>query len=262
MKTFWSVLLAMVVMLVQAIGGSLPASLLLDRANPLREPLGTLSVTLTALLLVYLIRRFLYGRPWAALGWRNPSRVLLGVLAGAVPVLAAKGLSLAVGESTWVSADPSLYAGVPLVAVVILLGQAFPEELLWRGHLFDTLSGRLSPRTVMIILSVGFGAMHIISGGGGNTVTERLLYVVMATALGFSCTAARVRGGGLWMAVGVHLGFHLGLRVLPVQPAHLGVLLILMAITLTLAGAALLRGHLGGHGLISPDPQASKGVAA
>ncbi|TMR95079.1 CPBP family intramembrane glutamic endopeptidase [Nonomuraea basaltis] len=257
MKTLWSVFLAVVVMLAQVFIGAVPALLLLDQANPLREPLGALGITLTGLLLVYLIRRFLYRRPWPALGWRNPSHVLLGVLAGAVPVLAANGLSLAMGASTLGPIDASVYAWLPLGAVVLLLGQAFPEELLWRGHVFDTLSVRLSPRAVVIIVSAGFGVLHIISQSAADTITERLLYVVMAVALGFACTAARVRGGGLWMAVGVHLGFHLGMRVLPLQPVHFSVMLVLQAITLALAGAVLLRGQ----GLISPDPRASKRVA-
>ncbi|MEV0831234.1 CPBP family intramembrane glutamic endopeptidase [Nonomuraea rubra] len=258
MRTLWSVVLVMVVMLVQALAGSLPAALLLDQANPLREPLGALGITLTALLLVHLIRRFPGRRPWQALGWRNPSGVLLGVLAGAVPVLAANGLALAMGASTWVPIDPSVYAWLPLAAVVVLLGQAFPEELLWRGHLFETLSTRLSPRTVVFISSAGFGVLHIFSQSAADTVTERLLYVVMAVALGFACTAARVRGGGLWMAVGVHLGFHLGMRVLPLQPVDFGVMLVLQTITLTLVGAVLLRGRRP----ISPDPQAGERVAA
>jgi hypothetical protein len=53
-----------------------------------------------------------------------------------------------------------------------------------------------------------------------------------------------------WMAVGVHWGFHLGWRVLPLQSVHFGVTLVLLTITLTLAGAVLLRGQ----GLRSTDP--------
>ncbi|TMR24991.1 CPBP family intramembrane metalloprotease [Nonomuraea turkmeniaca] len=257
MKTLWSVVLVIVAMLAQALIGSAPALLLLGQANPLRQPLGALGITLTALLLAYLIRRFLDRRPWAALGWRNPSHILLGVLAGAVPAVAASGLSLAVGASTWVPVDVSLYAGLPLLAVVLLLNQAFPEELLWRGHLVDTLSVRLSPQAVVIISSAGFGALHIFSQSDADTLAEKLFFVVMATALGFACTAARVRGGGLWMAVGVHWGFHLGMRVLPLQSVHFGVTLVLLTVTLALSGAILLRGR----GSISPDPRVSNRVS-
>jgi membrane protease YdiL (CAAX protease family) len=95
----------------------------------------------------------------------------------------------------------------------------------------------------VIISSAGFGVLHIFSQSPASTLMEKLLYVVMAVALGFACTAARIRGGGLWMAVGVHWGFHLGMRVLPLEPVHFSVTLLLLTIALTLAGAVLLRGQ-------------------
>ncbi|GIH59454.1 hypothetical protein Msi02_02710 [Microbispora siamensis] len=116
-----------------------------------------------------------------------------------------------------------------------MLNQAFPEELVWRGHVYDTLSARLSPRAVVIIVSGVFGALHIVSQSGADTLIEKLLYVVMATALGFACTVARMRSGAVWMAVGVHGGFHIGLRLTPTQATNYGVQLVLMAGALTLA---------------------------
>lgn len=251
MKPIWSVLLVVVTMFAQVFGGSLPASLLLDRENVLRQPLGALGITLAALLFVYLIRRFLDRRPWSALGWHKPSGVLLGVVAGLVPILVGNGVSLAVGAATWAPRDASYLAWLPLVAFIVLLNQAFPEELLWRGHLVDTLSIRLSPLAVVIISSAVFGAMHIVSQSQADTVLEKALYVIMAVALGFACTAARLRGGGLWMAVGVHWGFHIGLRLLPIETVHFGVQLALWTVALGLAGAVLLRGQR----LFSPGPR-------
>ncbi|GAA2320381.1 hypothetical protein GCM10010149_86600 [Nonomuraea roseoviolacea subsp. roseoviolacea] len=258
MKPIWSVLIVMVTTFVQALLGSLPASLLLDRDSPLRQPLGAAGIALAALLLVHLVRRFADRRPWAALGWHRPSHLLIGVVAGLVPVLVAGGLSLAVGAMRWVPVDASFLLWLPLVAVVVLLGQAFPEELLWRGHLVDTLSVRLSPRTVVVISSVAFGAMHIVSRSPADTVLERALFAISAVALGFACTAARLRGGGLWMAVGVHWGFHIGLRLLPLQEVRYGVQLVLLTVTLALAGAVLLKGQ----GLLSPAPRTTEQARA
>lgn len=231
----------MIVMLVQVIVGTLPATLLLGQTHPLRGVLGAAGITLAALLLVYLVRRFLDRRPWGTLGWRHPLRILPGVLAGALPAVVANLIALAAGASVWKPVEASAYLGLPLFAVVTLLNQAFPEELLWRGHVFETLSQRLSPRAVVVVVSAGFGVMHIISQGPVTTVLERVLYVVMAVALGFACTAGRVRGGGLWMAAGVHLGFHLGMRLLPLEFVNFGVTLALLTGTLTLAGLIMLR---------------------
>ncbi|MEV6033722.1 type II CAAX endopeptidase family protein [Nonomuraea sp. NPDC052116] len=249
----------MVLMLAQATIGSTLPLLFIDRTSPLVNLLGPLGITLTALLFVYLIRRFLDRRPWSSLGWGKPWHLLLGVFAGALPMLAACGMTMAVGAGTWVSMDASVLLGsLPLGAVMLLLNQAFPEELLWRGHVFDSLSQRLSPRAVLIITSAAFGSMHIFSQGSGTTIGEKLLYVLMATALGFAAGAARVRGGGLWMAAGVHLGFHMGMRSVPMKPESLSVLLVLMAIGLALAGVVLLRGQ----GVLKPSPRASEQVGA
>ncbi|MEU6716744.1 CPBP family glutamic-type intramembrane protease [Nonomuraea sp. NPDC046802] len=95
----------------------------------------------------------------------------------------------------------------------------------------------------MIIVSVAFGSLHIFSQSQATTIAERLLFVVMAVGLGFVGAAARVRSGGLWRAVGVHWGFHLGWRVLPTEPVDFGVQLVLMAMGLAVAGAVLLRGQ-------------------
>jgi membrane protease YdiL (CAAX protease family) len=89
-------------------------------------------------------------------------------------------------------------------------------------------------------VSVVFGALHILSSSPADTVTERLLYLVTASALGFACAAARVRGGALWMAVGVHTGFHMGHRLLPTQDIEYGVQLVILACTLAVTGFALL----------------------
>ncbi|NUW40940.1 CPBP family intramembrane glutamic endopeptidase [Nonomuraea rhodomycinica] len=251
MKPIWSVVIVVVTMFVQVLAAAIPVSLLLDRHSPLREPLAAVGITLASLLLVHLVRRYVDRRPWAALGWHKPSHIMIGVVAGLVPVLVANGISLAVGAVTWVPVDGSFLAWLPLVMVVVLLNQAFPEELLWRGHLVDTLLVRLSPRAVLVISSTVFGALHILSSSDADTVLERVLHMVMAVALGFACTAARLRGGGLWMAVGVHWGLHIGLRVLPIQAVDYGVQVVLQTVMLAVAGAVLLKGR----GLLSPTPR-------
>ncbi|MEV4010288.1 type II CAAX endopeptidase family protein [Nonomuraea angiospora] len=249
----WAVLIAVVAMFAQVFGGSLPAMLLFDRGDPLYQPVGVVGVTLASLGLVYLIRRFLGRQSWRGVGltrtWRAVPHLLAGVLAGAAAVIASSALSVALGVATWAPWDVVRVQlpYVPLYVAIALLGQAFPEELLWRGHLFDTLSGRLSPRTVLIVVSVCFGALHIISRSAADTPAERLLYVLQAIALGFACAAARERTGAVWMAVGVHTGFHTGNIVLPTQDIQYGVQLVLLAGTLTVTGLLILARRKGGH---------------
>ncbi|MET7326907.1 type II CAAX endopeptidase family protein [Nonomuraea sp. NPDC005650] len=249
----WAVLITVAAMFAMIFGGSRPATLLFDPGDLLYQPVGVVGITLASFAVVYLIRRFLGRQSWRGVGltrtWRAVPHLLAGVLAGAVAVIASSALSVALGVATWVPWDlvrPQL-PYVPFAVVIALLGQAFPEELLWRGHLYDTLSGRLSPKAVMIVVSVCFGALHIISQSAADTPVERLLYVLQAIGLGFACAAARARTGAVWMAVGVHTGLHTGNILLPTQDIQYGVQLVIVTCTLTVTGLLILARRRDGR---------------
>ncbi|WP_165975118.1 CPBP family intramembrane glutamic endopeptidase [Nonomuraea deserti] len=238
----WAVLITCVAMFAQVIIGTAPVTLLLDRGDVLYRPLGMIGITLASLGLVYVIRRFLGRQSWRGVGltrsWRAVPHLLAGVSTGAVAVAVAGSLSVVTGVATWAPWD-AVREGLPYLPLSVafaLLSQAFPEELLWRGHLYDTLSARMSTRAVLIVVSVGFGLLHIVSHSAADTVAERLLYLLQAAGLGFACAAARWRTGAVWMAVGVHTGFHIGNMLLPTQAEHYGVHLVILACTLTLTG--------------------------
>jgi membrane protease YdiL (CAAX protease family) len=247
----WAVLITVAATFAQIIVGTAPVTLLLAPGHPLYRPLGMIGITLASLGLVYVIRRFLGGQSWAGVGMERTRRavpqLLLGVVAGAVPVVAATVLSVAFGVTS-LAPKEMIFANLGLVPYGIafaLLSQAFPEELLWRGHLFDTLSARLSPRAVLIVVSVGFGALHILSNSSADSPAERLLYVLQAAALGFACAAARARTGTLWMAIGVHTGLHTGNLLLPADDTNYGVQLVILSCALTVSGLLLLRPRHG-----------------
>ena len=238
----WAVSIAVVVMFVQAISGPLVVSLLTDDHGILVQTLSALSVTLVSLALVYAVRRFLGGQRWPGVrltwSWSALWQALAGLFAGAAAVASAQALAVALGSTTWLpwaEQGAVLLRYLPFAVAILMLSQAFPEELLWRGHVYDTLSARLSPGAVVITVSAVFGALHIISQSAADTLAERLLYVVMATALGFACAVARLRSGAVWMAVGVHTGLHVGLRLAATQATNYGVQLVLMAGALMLA---------------------------
>lgn len=244
-RPLWAVPITMAAMFVQILVGTLPVVLLTDPGDPFHRPLGVLGTTIASIALVYAIRRYLGHQSWSGVrltrSWSAAWHLPAGLLVGAVPVVAGNALSVALGVATWTSWDRA--ATLPYVALaiaVIVLGQAFPEELLWRGHLFDTLSGRLSPGTVLFVVSAGFGVLHIVSRSPAEGLAEKLIYVVQATALGFACTAARVRSGALWTAVGVHTGFHVGNLLTPTEDLRYDVQLILLTCTLFLTGLAVL----------------------
>lgn len=170
-----------------------------------------LLVPLVAITAVVLLMRRVDRRPLREAGlffdrWSLPA-FLLGV-AGSVVAIAPLGFALqnagllrggAVSTTApWVIAINALVMG--------LLVQGFPEELVWRGYLMQTLPWR-SP--LIALYSAGlFGLMHLVSSGGQENVWERVLYIVQAFAFAFFAAVLYQATGQLWAAVGVHAGLH------------------------------------------------------
>lgn len=194
--------------------------------------------------------RRLMHRPVVAAGltWSRAGalRFLVGALAIAGGLTAVRLVAVALGAMefhTWSDAD---LGGLPVVAVVgavvvqALVYQAFPEELIWRGHVTDVLRDRWSPGTVLVVTSVAFGLLHIFSQGGQETVLDHAAYVTMAILLGFACGAARLRTGGTGAAVGVHAGFHLANNFLPATAGSVVADALVMGVALAVVGAGFL----------------------
>lgn len=157
--------------------------------------------------------RFVERRDLRDAGWRwtraSPGWLLLSVVIAGGLVVAAIAVLPATGP---VAADPGSSAP-PLFGLIALLTQAFllqavPEELLFRGWLFNTMRAR--PILAIAVTTSSFTAIHLISSGGQDSFAERLIY--LAVPFGFSLLAAGMRlwTGSLWSAVGVHGGFHVG----------------------------------------------------
>ncbi|PSK99907.1 membrane protease YdiL (CAAX protease family) [Murinocardiopsis flavida] len=203
------------------------------------QPLGVAAV----LLLVYLWRR-VARRPWSGLGlrvtWAAVAHGLLGVAAAVAATLAANAAAVALGAARWVPWEPDGLAYLPVAIAMIVVVQAFPEELLWRGNLHDILADRLPPLAVMVLTSVAFGSLHVLSQSEADGAAEVALYAVGAAALGFACAASRERTGTLWAAIGIHSGFYFANGFVPTEPAAYGVQLTAQAAVLTAVGMLFL----------------------
>ncbi|WP_306369414.1 CPBP family intramembrane glutamic endopeptidase [Nocardiopsis sp. CC223A] len=191
-----------------------------------------------------LLWRRLTGRPWRGTGlgwdrWALPSLVA-GVLGGALALLGANAVAVAVGAARWTAWEPDNPAYLPLVIAMIVVGTALPEELLWRGNLQDLLTERLSATWAVVLTSVLFGALHLFSQSPAQGTFERVLFAVGAVALGLVCAASRLRTGAIWAAVGVHAGFYFGTGFFPTEAAHYGVRLAVRIIVTTAPGPTVL----------------------
>lgn len=168
-------------------------------------------VLLVAAMAVF-VRR-VEGRPLSFSGfvltrWSLPLLLLGAVAAGVVQLLAVVPAE-ALGE---VAETEPFGAGAPVLLVTImaitqaLFLQGLPEELVYRGYMISTLRAR--PLVAVVVSTLVFTLLHLLSGGGQEGAVEMVLY--LATPFGFSLSAAGLAllCGSVWPAVGVHAGFH------------------------------------------------------
>ncbi len=166
--------------------------------------------TVVALVLVGQLMRRVDRRTLRDAGvlWTRSSAALSGVGLGvsAVVVLAAAAMFQGYARPLEPSSKPVWVTIVMAVAMAIVM-QGFPEELLFRGYLMQTLRQR--PMLGLGVSAVVFGAMHIVSSGGQQNMGERVVYVAHAAAFGFAAGSLVLLCRSLWPAVGVHAGLHL-----------------------------------------------------
>ncbi|MFD0470572.1 CPBP family intramembrane glutamic endopeptidase [Nonomuraea thailandensis] len=217
-------------------------------------------ITLATLGLLYGYRRLTGRPPWAGLGltrtWLALPQAVLGAVVGVAALLAGCAVTVWTGAAAWgqaVAAPPpmELVAGFAL----IVLRASFPEELLFRGHLWDVLSDRLGPRAVLVVTSVSFGLLHLFSQSPASGAGEKVLFMVQAIALFLLCGATRQRTGAIWTAVGVHTAIYLG-QFIPIRPTDYGVQLAFQTVTLALAAVLVLAVRRPGSGPRAALPDA------
>jgi membrane protease YdiL (CAAX protease family) len=171
----------------------------------------TLRAVLTAVLvvpLVLLARRHLDRRPRAGLALAPLGRGWRPLLGGAAfwLVAAALGATMtlvlgwaAVGTGPFPASTVLLALYLP---ILVLLFEALPEELVFRGYLYRNLADRM-PRWAAVVgqavLFTAFGAMI----GAASSVERLVLFFTFSMALG----ALRVVTGSLWAPIGFHLVF-------------------------------------------------------
>ena len=96
-----------------------------------------------------------------------------------------------------------------LVYFLAMIATGVTEELLFRGFLFRAMSRR-NPRAAVILVSVLFGAGHLVNflNGSGMTPLENICQVFYAVAVGFLFVAALIRSGSLIPCMIAHAAFN------------------------------------------------------
>ncbi|WP_017544071.1 CPBP family intramembrane glutamic endopeptidase [Nocardiopsis prasina] len=169
--------------------------------------------------LVWAARRYLDRRPWSGLGLTGPSEawwpLLVGALSWLLPAALGLGFALALGVSITPSVSASqIVLSLVLLTVLVLLYEALPEELIFRGYLFRNLNTAMSAWLAVFAQAALFtlwGTGLWVLTGGWEVVAERMpLFLGMSVVLG----CLRVVTGNLWACVGFHLVFQVAAQAL------------------------------------------------
>lgn len=180
-----------------------------------------MAVLSTALVvpLIILARRYLDRESFATLGLaydRSAIRpFLVGAISWLVPFALSFGTLLAFGlvEIRALAPLSDILAFIPLLILLVLLLEALPEELAFRGYIQTNLGTMLEPRLAVTVQAALFGswgvAMWLISSGGIDPLHASLFYV-MGAVLG----AMRIITGSVWTGIGFHVAFQTAAQLL------------------------------------------------
>lgn len=226
---------------------------LLDVANKIRVPLHQLAGNsplveaalwcLTPVVVVAFVIAWVRWVERSRIDWSGARGLIGGTLIAAVPMVVGWVILAAVQGRGPTIEDAE---GVPLVAVVIwilvrsYLLQGIPEELIFRGWLFNVTRHREA-------LTIGwttaaFTLPHLTSSGGQASALDHILYLTVPLGMSILGAALVYTFGSFWWAAGSHGGMHLMLAVLSlIYPVELNnVTWVVLGLLQVLLGAALL----------------------
>ncbi|WP_280422708.1 CPBP family intramembrane glutamic endopeptidase [Nocardia carnea] len=164
--------------------------------------------TLFVIPLIALMLRFPVRLRWSELGltgWQPGGRQFVsGAACWAVPALLTLAVLVGAGRAELSVQAPMVEIAGALVGLtaLVLLYEAIPEELVFRGYFFTVLAGRFAPVWAAVGQAALFTAWGALNGGQAS-VDRTVLFALFATVLG----ALRVATGSLWSCMGFHMAF-------------------------------------------------------
>jgi membrane protease YdiL (CAAX protease family) len=227
-----------------------------DYALP-RHAFMAILATLAVVPFILLARRYLDRQPIASLGLED-AHAARSLAIGAVSWLAPFAVALAVCLLTGIVAvEPMAPWGeillfVPALAVLVLLLEALPEELAFRGYLYRNLVAVMPVWAGVVVQAALFALWGTIlwTFTSGYVPLERL---VMFFFVGLVLGMIRAQAGSIWAAVGLHVAFQtVAQLMLSVERGHFAIanpelfqLVVLGIVPFALAATIVDRLHGG-----------------
>jgi membrane protease YdiL (CAAX protease family) len=133
-------------------------------------------------------------------GWRAFATGFLAWLVPAAAVLAIMGLT---GTALSLHGTPGeVVTVVVLVLAAVLVSEAIPEEVVFRGYVTGVLAERLRGWWIIVVQAVLF-AGFALALRGYTGVADLSLFVAMGIGLGY----LRMITGSVWTCIGFHAAF-------------------------------------------------------
>lgn len=169
---------------------------------------GGFALSIVVVAIVVVLTRLVDRRLLAEIGLTGPADAwrafLSGILAWLTPATAAFGVLALLGAPLAITASADRFWTVLLlVLLAVLLSEAIPEELVFRGYVTRVLGERLRGWGVIVVQAVLFTATAVILRGGAVDPIDLSLFAAMGVGLGY----LRMVTGSVWTTVGFHLAF-------------------------------------------------------
>lgn len=192
--------------------------------TPLSRIVCALVVVCLVIPLVAFARRFLDRRSWSELklqAWPEARRpFLIGVASFLFPSAIGIGIALLFG---WLRITSTLLpleviGAILFTTVTVLLLEAIPEELIFRGYVYRNLSATIAPIAAVFVQAVLFAllgtTLWVVTAGWGVLVERGAMFFAMGVVLGVLRLVAR----SVWTPIGFHLAFQVVAQTLLTQP--------------------------------------------
>lgn len=162
-----------------------------------------LSVCSATLLLITVMLR-IHRKNFQWLGLQNTKNLVIGLLSYLIPASITLLIAIFTGfiRITLTVSWPQLFTSICLVALLVFLAEALPEELLFRGYFWALFAGK-TPVWLLLIIQMLFFVIFAALIGAVSDPLDASFLASFAIVLGIVRRATH----SLWGAIGFHLAF-------------------------------------------------------
>ncbi|WP_039074145.1 MULTISPECIES: CPBP family intramembrane glutamic endopeptidase [Bacillus] len=185
-------------------------------------------VTFITVPLLYILLKRTSSRPFCSIGLSGWRQAIPKAIMGALYVIFLSGTGFTIAHLLGLITITQFHFSGHLVTVLLLnmiiafFYEAFPEELTFRGTMYNALNGRFNSFIALLLQPILFVLAPIAVCGlqyiaGIESPAITLGYIVLLLSFGFILQLLRIVTGSLWTSIAFHLAFLENSRFFVVQ---------------------------------------------